>query len=313
MTVIFQNQINKHMEHQLNVLGVEHESVDFDMPTGACDCHTHVFGPHSEFPLSKNRKYTPPEALLADLLKLHDGLGLDRVVIVHPSPYASDNNCTLMALKTLNGRGRGVAVIDPSVTHEELESMHHLGVRGVRINLQTEGIHDLDLAKEHIEWAAKKISSLGWHIQLFTNLNVLSKLGSVFDNQDCDFVIDHFGLVNPHLGLNQPGLDEFIQRIKQGKIWIKLSAPHRISSNPDHSDVTALAQALIAANSERMVWGSDWPHPGGHPDQRKTIEDIEPFSAINDGEALNRLHLWAKSSQTLEKILASNPAALYDF
>jgi predicted TIM-barrel fold metal-dependent hydrolase len=305
--------MNEQMKNTLKVLGVEHDALDFEMPKRACDCHTHVFGPHSDFPLAKSRKYTPPEALLSDLVKLHDGLGIERVVIVHPSPYASDNNCTLMALKALNGRGRGVAVIDQVVSMDQLKSMHQLGVRGVRINLQTEGIHDLNLAKAHIEWTVQKIRSLGWHIQLFTNLNVLSKLGHVFDQSECDFVIDHFGLIDPHLGLSQPGLKELLQRINQGKLWVKLSAPHRISKTPDHKDVTTLAQALISANPNRMVWGSDWPHPGGQPEQRKSMDDIEPFSAINDGAALNRLNHWAQNSQTLEKILSSNPAKLYDF
>ena len=305
--------MNEQKMNTLMVLGVEHDTLNFEMPKGACDCHTHVFGPHSDFPFAENRKYTPPEALLSDLLKLHDGLGIDRVVIVHPSPYASDNNCTLMALKALKGRGRGVAVIAPTVSLDELKSMHQLGIRGVRINLHTEGIDDLDLAKAQIEWVAQKIRSLGWHIQLFTNLNVLSKLSHVFDQYDCDFVIDHFGLIDPHLGLTQAGLEELIQRIKFGKLWVKLSAPHRISKTPDHKDVTALAQAFISANPKRMVWGSDWPHPGGQPDQRKSIDDIEPFSSINDGAGLNRLHEWAKNTQSLENILVSNPAELYDF
>lgn len=298
---------------KITVLAVQHDPLDFPMPEHACDCHTHIFGPHRDFPFSKNRKYTPNEALLSDLIKLHDALNLKRVVIVHPSPYASDNACTLSALKQLKQRGRGIVVIDRDTSQDQLLDMHEHGVRGVRINLQTEGILDLSIAKEQIEWNAKKVKTLGWHIQLFTQLDVIASLSSCLTQIDCSFVIDHFGLINPHLGLKQKNLDVLFDLLAKGNVWLKLSAAHRISQNPDASQVTQLAQALIQANPNRMVWGSDWPHPGGQPGARNNAQVVEPFAAINDGLALKRLHRWAQDAVTLEKILSLNPENLYDF
>jgi len=305
--------VAKHMSQKLSVLGVEHTALEYAMPNGACDCHVHIFGPHEEFALSKGRQYTPPQALQSDLVKLHDGLGLARVVIVHPSPYGSDNSCTLRALKALKGRGRGVVVIDKTLSKAELQRMHALGVRGVRINLQTQGVHDLSMAQEEIDWTAQTIQHLGWHIQLFTQLDVIARLESVINQYNTQFVIDHFGLINPDLGLDQPDLQVLLRMIRDGKVWMKLSAPERISKTPDSPAVTQLARALIACNPQRMLWGSDWPHTGGVVSGRRNIELPEPFNALDDGAALNRLQRWAATAEMLQRILVSNPAALYDF
>jgi predicted TIM-barrel fold metal-dependent hydrolase len=306
-------RVAKYMSQKLSVLGVEHTALEYAMPNGACDCHTHIFGPHEEFALSKSRQYTPPEALLSDLVKLHDGLGLARVVLVHPSPYGSDNSCTLRALNALKGRGRGVVVIDKTLSKAELQRMHALGVRGVRINLQTQGIHDLSMAQEQIDWTARMIQHLGWHIQLVTQLGVIARLESVINQYDTGFVVDHFGLINPDLGLDQAGLHVLLGMIRNGKVWMKLSAPQRISKAPDSLSVTQLARALIACNPQRMLWGSDWPHTGGAVSGRRSIEQPEPFSPVDDGAALNRLQRWAPTPEMLQRILVSNPAVLYDF
>jgi predicted TIM-barrel fold metal-dependent hydrolase len=301
------------LSQEIKVHGVVHQTPQFVIPKNACDCHTHIFGPHDQFPLSKQRKYTPPEASIKELLSLHDPLGLERVVIVHPSPYGSDNSCTLDALKKLGDRARGVVVIDQKTSQAEIEKMHELGVRGVRINLETQGVADKKYATREIAWVYEKIKDLGWHIQLFTQLKVLSDLESVFKKFDVEFVVDHFGLINPNLGLDQPYLESLIGMIKSGKLWVKLSAPHRISSDPDSEAVTRLAQALIEANPGRMVWGSDWPHPGGKIGQARNIDQPEPFNPIDDGAALNRLFKWAPDKATLEKILVQNPQRLYEF
>ncbi len=301
------------MNQDIQVHGVVHQAPTFVVPKKSCDCHTHVFGPHSQFPLSKDRKYTPPEASIKDMLALHDPLGLERVVIVHPSPYGSDNSCTLDALRQLGQRARGVVVIDQQTSASDIQQMHELGVRGVRINLETQGVSDKKYASKEISWVYEKIKDLGWHIQLFTQLKVLSDLESVFKQFDIEFVVDHFGLINPALGLSQPHLDTVIAMVKSGKLWFKLSAPHRISAHPDGEDVTQLAQALIEANPAHMVWGSDWPHPGGKVGQARNVDQPEPFNPIDDGAALNRLYKWAGDKSTLEKILVHNPEKLYEF
>ncbi len=293
--------------------GVLHQPPHTALPAGSCDCHTHVFGPTDRYPLAADRQYTPDQARLEDMLRLHDQLGIERVVIVHPSPYGSDNRCTVDALLALGERGRGVAVIDEKTSDAQLQTMHDAGVRGVRINLETDGIHDPTLATRQLLWAHDRVKVLGWHVQVYTNLTVFASLVSVLDQLSVPVVLDHFCRAQAALGPDQAHFGVLLQRVRQGQVWVKLSAPHRISNAPDCADVAAMAQALIAANPDRMLWGSDWPHPGAAPGQSRQREVVEPFNPIDDGRALNRLVEWVNDPTILKKILVDNPAKLYDF
>ena len=293
--------------------GVVHDAVRFAMPAGACDCHTHVFGPAEDYPFAADRLYTPGDASVADLLALQRGLGLERVVIVHPSPYAADNARTLAALRELGDRARGVAVIDAATTDAALQEMHGAGVRGVRLNLETSGVRDAASAAHQLKWASERVSPLGWHLQIYTNLQVLASLSDVIRMLPNAVVVDHFCSAQASLGTGQPYFNVLLDLVRQGKVWAKLSAPQRISSAPNFEDAGAIARALIAANSERMLWGSDWPHPGARPGVPRRVEVIEGFNPVNDGRALNRLAEWAGNDAALRKILVDNPAVLYDF
>jgi len=297
------------------ILNIIHDELTFEPPAGSVDCHTHVFGPKGEFPYDANRSYTPGDASIDDLNRLHEALKVDKVVIVHPSTYGTDNRCTLNALKILGPeRARGVAVIDRTFTEAQLHSMHQVGVRGVRINLETFGLKDPLLAIQALEYTQKLVSPLGWHIQIFTRLEVLVSLAKFIKTMTLPLVIDHFCLVNPDLGLEQEGLSVLFDLLASGRTWLKLSAPYRISSNPDAPSVKALAKALISTNVDRLVWGTDWPHPGGaKPGHKRNVEEIEAFQAINDGSALNRLSTWTNTASELTKILVTNPSVLYDF
>ena len=297
----------------LTVLGVPHDALNFAMPAGACDCHTHVFGPSANYPLSPERNYMPGDALVPDLLALHDGLQIARVVIVHPSPYGSDNACTLDALRMLGPRGRGVTVIDAHTTDAELRAMHDVGVRGIRLNLETSGIHDPDYAATQLRWAAARVAPLGWHLQMFTNLQVMASLREVIHTLDTPVVFDHFCLARAELGTSQAHFDSLLALLASGRVWLKLSAPHRVSQDPDGAAMTEMARALIAHQPDRLLWGSDWPHPGGRPGQPRQRDQVEAFNPINDGHALNRLAAWVDNAATLRQILATNPARLYDF
>lgn len=293
--------------------GVIHQPPRSLLPAGSCDCHTHVFGPVDRYPLAADRQYTPGQARLEDMLRLHDQLGIERVVIVHPSPYGSDNSCTLDALLTLGKRGRGVAVIDEKTSDAQLQAMHEAGVRGIRINLETDGIHEPALAKRQLRWAHDRVKDLGWHVQIYTNLAVFASLESVLDQLSVPVVLDHFCRAQAALGPNQLHFGALLQRVRQGQVWVKLSAPHRISNAPDCADAAAMAQALIAANPDCLLWGSDWPHPGAAPGKPRQREVVETFHPIDDGRALNRLVEWVNDPATLKKILVDNPAKLYDF
>ena len=296
--------------------GVAHAAPVFDVPAGACDCHVHVFGPYDRFPLAPERRYTPGPASVADLLALQRALRLSRVVVVQASPQGTDNACLLDALHRLPAGGsqaRGVAVIGGTTTAAELQAMHRAGVRGVRVNLESQGQHDPAVARHQLEEAAARVAPLGWHVQTYTTLPVLVSLADAILALPTTLVIDHFGRSSAALGPGQPGFDVLVGLARAGKAYVKLSAAYRISDHPDSADAAALAQALVDAAPDRMLWGTDWPHPGGGQGAARSPDVVEPFSPIDDGRALNRLREWIGDTARLRKILVDNPARLYDF
>ena len=292
------------------ILGVAHTAPAFAVPKGACDCHTHIFGPDATFPLSPKRLYTPGPASIADLTALHQALHIDRVVIVHPSPYGADNVVTIDAVRKLGPRARGVAVIDDMTTDAMLDDMHDAGIRGVRVNLESYGESDPAVAGRHLQQAAARVARLGWHVQTYTNLAILAALTDIISQLPTTLVVDHFGRPKAALGTSQPGFAEFLVQLRSGKVYVKISAPYRISLVPHYTDASAIARAMIAANPDRIVWGTDWPHPGA---AKRDPAVIEPFRPEDDGLALNRMTEWAQSSAELKKILVDNPARLYQF
>ncbi|HEV8680577.1 MAG TPA: ROK family protein [Stellaceae bacterium] len=285
----------------------------FALPAGACDCHVHVFGQAAEFPFAARRAYTPPPADAAELLALQEALHLSRVVIVQPSVYGSDNSCTLDGMRRLGSRARGVAVIDERTSNADLDEMHRAGIRGVRVNLETAGETDLDLARKNLAAAVKRVAPLGWHVQVYTRLSVVAGLRRVVARLRVPVVFDHFGGATAAGGVDQPGFADLLALVGNGHAYVKVSAAYRSSAKaPAYDDVAPLARALIAANPDRILWGTDWPHPhaaapGAAP------EDIAPYYDIDDGLALNQLRLWAPQAAVRRKILVTNPARLYDF
>ncbi|MGH6726287.1 MAG: amidohydrolase family protein [Pseudolabrys sp.] len=298
------------MQTAAPILGVTHSPLAFEVPRDACDCHVHVFGPADRFPYSSKRLYTPGDASIDDLKALHRALNIGRVVIVHPSPYGADNSCTVDAVRRLGTRARGVAVIDEMMSARELADMHAAGIRGVRVNLETSGVSDPTAAERLLQEAATRVAPLGWHVQTYTNLAILTALYDTILALPTTLVIDHFGRPRAGRGIAQPGFDELLALLRSGKTYVKISAPCRISQLADYPDAVPIARALIEANPDRIVWGSDWPHPGG---ARTDPAAIEPFRPEDDGAALNRLAGWTRNRTELQKILVDNPARLYQF
>ncbi len=295
--------------------GVLHTQPQFNVPAGATDCHVHVFGPGNRFPWSPTRVYTPGDASVVSLLAHQEALGLARVVIVHPSPYGTDNACSIDALERLGNRVRGVAVIDPAaITDAELLAFNAGGMRGVRANLQTAGVFDPDACWDTLRQLRDRISPIGWHLQTFTNLAVIEALHGKLEALGVMLVVDHFGGAKAALGVKQPGFAALLSLAAKGQAYVKLSGAYRVSEQHDAADVAPLAHALIEANPDRMLWGSDWPHPGGSRHEGKALDTIEPFHEIDDGAALNRLHRWTGGDATLlRRILVDNPARLYGY
>jgi predicted TIM-barrel fold metal-dependent hydrolase len=293
---------------------VARTAVDFDIPPGACDCHTHVFGDPAVFPFATDRVYTPPSASVEELLELQQELRLDRVVVVQPSVYGTDNSCTVDAVRRMGARARGVAVIDKGTSRAALEEMASAGIRGVRLNLETNtaGRFEPDAATALLDTTAEQIRGLGWHVQIFTRLPLITALHDQIADLSFPVVFDHFGGAKAVQGASQPGFDALLDLVRSGRVYVKISGAYRASQQaPAFADVTPLAQALVAANPDRIVWGTDWPHPSSSAG--RPLIEIAPPQPIDDGLLLNQLPKWVPDAAIHRKILVDNPARLYGF
>jgi predicted TIM-barrel fold metal-dependent hydrolase len=289
-------------------------AVAFDVPAGACDCHTHVFGDARRFPMSPARIYTPEPASLDELRALHRALHTSRVVIVQPSIYGTDNACTLDAVRRLGAEARGVAVIDEATSNAALDEMDRGGIRGIRINLATVGQSDPAVARAQLRAAVDRAASRRWHVQIYTELPVIEAIADAVAASPVPVVFDHFGGAQGASGVGQPGFAALLDLVKGGHAYVKLSAPYRSSTRaPDYPDAAPLAQALIAAYPQRMLWGTDWPHPDAARVAGREPADLAPLFQIDDGRMLNLLAQWAPEAATRRTILVDNPARLYGF
>jgi predicted TIM-barrel fold metal-dependent hydrolase len=285
--------------------------VDFDIPRGACDCHVHVFDP-ARFPYAKDRVYTPPEAPLDALLGLQRALRFDRVVIVQPSVYGTDNACTLDAVRRLGPHARGIAVIGKNTSRAQLEDMAAAGIRGVRINIETSALGRPDTARARavLDAAAGQIHGLDWHIEIHAQLTLIAALKDYLAQLPLAVVFDHFGRPAAQ-GPDQVGFDALLDLIKTGRGYVTLSGSYRFAKHDLYPDIAPLAQALVKANPERVIWATDWPHPVSS--HGRNLAEIAPPYPIDDGLVLNLLPNWVPNPAIRKKILVDNPARLYGF
>ena len=288
--------------------------VNFDIPAGACDCHTHIHGDPEKFPFFAGRVYTPELASPEEMSALHKALKIERVVIVTPSVYGPDNSSTLYGMTARGANARGVAVIDDKTSEADLDAMNKAGFRGIRLNLATGGVNDPNVGRQRFSAAVERMKARGWHVQLFTSLAMITAIKELVAASPVPVVFDHFGGAQAELGVGQPGFADLVELVKSGKAYVKISGAYRASKlGPDYPDAAPLAKALIAANPERIVWGTDWPHPDSVTPQGKKITDVTPLFQIDDGRLLNQLPVWAPDAATRKTILVDNPARLYGF
>ena len=286
--------------------------VNFDVPPGACDCHVHVFGDPKQYPFFAGRTYTPETASVEELRQMLSALRLQRVVIVQPSVYGIDNSCTLDGMRELGDRARGVAVIDDTTPDAQLDAMGTAGIRGIRLNLATSGINDPGIARQRFENAVARVRNRGWHIQFNTQLPMIEALSPQFLASPVPLVIDHFGGATATGGVGQPGFAALVNLVKSGRAYVKISgSADSVSTRPDLSDVAPLARALVAANPQRILWGTNWPHPGSTPVAGRKPTDLAPHVQTDDGRVLNLLPVWVTDAPTRRLILSDNPARLY--
>jgi predicted TIM-barrel fold metal-dependent hydrolase len=288
--------------------------VNFDLPAGACDCHTHIHGDPEKFPFFAGRVYTPEPASPEEMAALHKALHIERVVIVTPSVYGTDNSATLFGMKARGATARGVAVIDEKTPENDLDAFDQAGIRGIRLNLATSGTSDPAMGRQRFQAAVERVKGRNWHIQMYTNLAVISAIKDLVADSPVPVIFDHFGGAEAKLGPAQPGFTDLLHLLQSGNAYVKISGAYRSSDlAPDYGDVAPLARAMIAANSDRIVWGTDWPHPNSvTPPGRKPTE-VTPLFQIDDGRLLNQLPVWAPDIAIRRKILVDNPARLYGF
>ena len=275
----------------------------FTIPEGAIDCHAHIFGTAARYPLSPARGYTPPEAPLDTYLNLHKSLGgIDRAVLTQPSVYGVDNNCMLDAVDKMNGKFRAVVAVDATVTDSQLEEFHARGARGARVNLVDKGGNPFDDVRA-LQKFTERLKDLGWHLEVLIKVHEFDNLYETMSNMAVDVSFGHLGYMSTDNPVSHPGFQALLNLLRDGKTWVKLTGSYRITTSPTtpYHDVTPYAKALIAANDNRIVWGTDWPHP------------VFAGNMPNDGALLDQLAEWAPAETTRQKILVDNPLELYGF
>jgi predicted TIM-barrel fold metal-dependent hydrolase len=272
----------------------------FKPPPLACDAHCHVFGPAAKFPYAPDAPYWPPDSPFESLQSLHKILGIERAVIVHASCHGSDMRVTLDAIARSGGKYRGTAIIDESYGDKEFKHMQDGGIRGVRFNFVQHlgGRPDM----KFFDRTVARLREMGWHLILHLDANDLVEFRKKFEALPVPMVIDHMGRVKAAEGLDQAPFKILLDFLRNENFWVKVCGAERVSSKgPPFTDAVPFARALIQAAPERVLWGTDWPHPnvGKH--------------MPNDGELVDLFAQMAPEPELQRKILVDNPARLYGF
>ena len=273
------------------------------LPKLACDTHAHILGPIAKFAYSPARVYTPPDCLLSDYQKMLATLGVERAVLVQPSVYGSDNTVMLNALQATGGAFRGVAVVDDTVSDAELATLNAAGVRGVRVNIvDGKDRKPGTLPMAELTALATRIAPMRWHMEFLMHCDEFPDMDRTFADFPVDIVLGHLGYMKTDKGLDDAGFQSLLRLMKTGKAWVKFTGPYRISTQAmPHADTNAYAQALVQANVERVLWGSDWPHV--------MVKSAMP----NDGDLCDLLSSWIPDAAVREQVLVRNPSKLYGF
>jgi 2-pyrone-4,6-dicarboxylate lactonase len=277
-----------------------HAPMRWTPPPGATDAHCHVFGPADTFPFAPDRSYTPPDSGIEKFEKLQDRLGLSRAVFVQASCHGTDNAAMVDALVRGNGRYAGVAMIDESFTEADIAVLHEAGVRGTRFNFVKHlgGAPELDVFWRLIE----RVQPFGWHVVLHFDAKDLPDHAELLDRMPCAYVIDHMARVPTADGIEQAPFQALLDLMRDERAWVKISGAERLTADgpPPYDDVVPFARALVAAAPDRVLWGTDWPHPNVRhmPD---------------DGDLVDLLVDLIPDEATRTNVLVSNPETLYEF
>ena len=266
------------------------------VPINACDSHHHIYD--KRFPLAPGVANTPPDATVEDYLLFQKRLGTTRHVVVAPSAYGTNNSCTLDALAKFGQNARGVGVVDTSVTDQELRRLYEGGIRGLRINVPPRIATTIDM----IEPLSRRVHDFGLHMQLHMFADDLVKIEDVLLQSPSQIVIDHFGRIPQPRGMAHPAFGIICKLLDKGNTWVKLSSGYQDSKvgAPSYADVGKVAQAYVKLAPERILWGTDWPHPG----VSVLPDDAAMFDLLAD---------WVPDEKTRQQILVKNPEILFGF
>ena len=270
---------------------------DLQLPPGACDAHCHVFGPGDRFPYHPNRAYTPPDVPKEALKALHDHLGIERAVIVHASCHGEYMDATLDAIAWSNGTYRGTSVVSPDISDKELQRYHDGGIRAVRFNFvrHLESVPEPEVVRR----MADRIKDMGWHLVVHLDAVDTVELSPLLLSLPVPFVIDHMARVKASDGLDQPAFKQLLDLMKRELAWVKICGPERVSAEgPPFEDAVPFAQALVKAAPDRVLWGTDFPHPN--------VKHMP-----NDGHLVDLLGKMVPDPDTLRQIVVDNPTRLY--
>lgn len=273
-------------------------------PAGACNGHFHIFGPATRFPYAASRAYTPPDAPLEDVLAMHATLGMTRGVAIQGNAHGTDNSALLDALRRAGGRLRGVGIAPPATPAAELAVMAAAGVCALRFH-HIAGVQKATFSAIGVDAfleLAPTMADLGLHLQMMINAAELPAVMPRLAHWKLPIVIDHYALAPAAEGTAAAGFEAVRRNLAEGRIWLKVSAPYRMSQRyPDYEDVAPLHEALVKANPDQLLWGSDWPHP-------RLAENMP-----DDGHLVDFFNAWTPDERVRRKILVENPARLYGF
>ena len=275
------------------------EPATLEAPAGACDCHHHIYDA-MRFPPATPAGPIVPDARLEEFRLLQQRIGTSRNIVVTPSAYVVDNRVTLDAIATLGANARGVAVVHPTVTDGELKVLADRGIRGIRFSITDPATAATSI--DMIEPLSKRVTALGWHVQINMGPDQIVAAESLWNRLPSTIVFDHMGHVPQPAGLSHPVYTVIRKLVDKGRTWVKLSVTYDNTKDgpPGYADITKVAQAYVKAAPERLVWGSNWPHPN---------EPKKP----NDAMLFDLMSRWAPDAPTRNRILVQNPAELYGF
>lgn len=274
---------------------------DFVLPEGAIDAHCHVFGPGDAFPYAPERKYTPCDAGKDALFALRDQLSFARNVVVQATCHGSDNRAMIDALVNSNGKARGVATVQPDINEADLEKMHKAGVRGVRFNFVKRLVDPKPDA--HYRGIIEKISAFGWHVVVYFEATDLEERWDFFTSLPTIVVVDHMGRPDVTKQIDGPEFAPFLSFMERDNIWAKVTCPERLSKMPppEYADFVPFARSVVERFSDRVLWGTDWPHPN------LTMVGHMP----DDGSLVDLIPKIAPTAELQRKLLVDNPMRLY--